>query len=108
LRLIFVRRLGHEKVEMMLGAIVLFQLEQRLGQFGTNQRQARVIGQSGAIVLGRASEIAAGLEYQAFNEELAVLSEFARQWIAFEEGGRQFVLAGFGQLYKQLHPCRLI
>ena len=78
MRLVLVRGFGHEKIEMVLGAIVLFELEKRLGKFGANQSQARIIGQCRAIVLGRAGEVAARLEDKAFNKELAVFSELAQ------------------------------
>ena len=63
---------------MMLGAVVFLQGKKCLGEFGANQRQARIIGQRRAIVLGRPGQIAARLEDKAFNEELPVWAKLSR------------------------------
>ena len=105
LRLVFVRGLGHEKIEMVLGAIVLFQLEKRLGKLGTNQCQARIIGQRHAIVLGRPGEVAACLEDKAFDEKLPVGAELPGQGVAHQKHLCQIMLARPSQFNEQFYPC---
>ena len=61
---------------MVLGAIILLQLEKRLGEFGANQSQARIIGQRRAIVLGRPGQVSACLEDKTLNKQLAIFAEF--------------------------------
>ena len=92
----------------MLGAVVLVEGDERLGQFGTHQREAGIIGKGGAENLDGARQVAVRLHDQALNEVGAVLRVRAAQRIAAEQFCREVLLARAGEMDQQLDALRFI